>query len=112
MYGDGKMLPPLRSLDFGFGGTRRIVVGLTPLVCGQTVKGVRQRGARRGRENGNFLTHATLEACGTLSRLESSTVATPRFEREKGTLYCASCGSFGVGEQRHPIGTPFEWKPR
>lgn len=32
----------------------------------------------------------------------------PRFQREKGVLYCASCGSFGVDEEGHAIGTPFQ----
>ena len=32
----------------------------------------------------------------------------PRFEREKGTLYCANCGLLVENEQGYPIGTPLE----
>ncbi len=32
----------------------------------------------------------------------------PRFKHEKGVLYCATCGSFGVDEQGLAIGTPFQ----
>src|SRR4051794_35548468 len=32
----------------------------------------------------------------------------PRFQRENGTLYCASCGVLGVNEQRYPVGTLLE----